>query len=44
MQLFGFTITRDDIKDTQPSFAPPKVDDGAILISILMVRQKMKVS
>jgi hypothetical protein len=33
MQLFGFTITRDDIKDTQPSFAPPKVDDGAIEIA-----------
>ena len=33
MQLFGFTITRDDTKETQPSFAPPKVDDGAIEIA-----------
>jgi hypothetical protein len=33
MQLFGFTITRDDVKETQPSFAPPKIDDGAIEIA-----------
>jgi hypothetical protein len=33
MQLFGFTITRSDIKETEPSFAPPKVDDGAIEIA-----------
>jgi len=33
MQLFGFTITRDDAKETQPSFAPPKIDDGAIEIA-----------